>query len=587
MAFLRNLLATLIGLFVFTVFIFIILIGIASSSDSSKKTEIAEGSILHLKLNKAIIEKRKSSPFEGFNFSYLNKQGTMGLVELKDAISHAKTNSKIKGIFLEAPIVSAGSATTKAIRDALLDFKKSGKFIFSHADFYTEKSYYLNSVSDYISLPSSGAMDFKGLSVNVNFFKGFFDKFGIEADIFRVGDYKSAVEPFFRESMSEDSREQTTSLLNEINDLYLNEISSSRKIDYKRLKEISSNMLCREPQDAVKFGLIDKLNYQDQVLDSMKSITNTNKAKALNLVSFSDYTSSIKPNPKNINRQKIAIVIAEGDIVSGKSKENKIGDESLIKIFRKLRNNDNIKAIVLRVNSPGGSALASDKIWREIKLTTKQKPVIASMSDLAASGGYYISMACDSILAEPNTITGSIGIFGIRFNVEKLLSEKLGITNSFVKTGKYSDMDYITKPLTNIEKSILQKQVEKGYESFTSKAASDREMPLKSLLKYASGRVWSGSQALDHKLIDKIGNLEDAIEIAASKSKLEENEYALEYYPKSKNQLEQIIEEFTEEATTRFMNSQTSEAEHLLRQVQKLKDYHNLQTRLPYDIEIK
>jgi protease-4 len=582
MKFLRNLLAVLVGLFIYSFVMLFIFIGILSLSSAETTVSVPENSILRLKLSGQIVEREVEDPFASLGLPGAGAR-EMGLKELKDAIRHAKSDEKIEGIFLEPRFFMAGMATIEELRQELDAFKSSGKFIVSYAEFYTEASYYLASVSDemYIT-PGYGMLEFNGVSAEYMFFTGLFEKLGIEPQIFRVGDYKSAVEPFMRKDLSEENREQISAYVNSIYDHMLDEIADSRNMETEEVRKISYSMLARTTKDAVDLGLIDGEKYYTDFIDLIKEKLDLEEDDDVSMISYRKYNKSYG-DPK-YSKDRIAVIVGEGNIFSGKGENQMIGSESYTQLIRSVRENDRIKAVVIRINSGGGSPLASDVIWKEIKLTAEKKPVIASIADVAASGGYYIVMACDKIYAQPTSITGSIGIFGVLFNAEELFENKLGITFDNYSTGEYSDMYTITRPLTDFEKEIIQQDIEKGYEIFTTKAASDRDMTIDELLKIASGRVYSGYEALDNGLIDEFGTLEDAIEEAAEMAELEE--YRVSYYPRQKTVLEQIMEDLGADIQTRYLKMKLGEYYPYFQQVQELNSLRGPQARMPYDIRI-
>lgn len=587
--FLKYVLATIVGLFIFSLISILILVKIADISD--KKVKIKENSVLRLKLTKPIVERSKDSPFSGLDIPGMGNKGNIGLLELKKAILHAKTNPNIKGIYLETEMVVSGFAKLEEIRNALIDFKKSGKFIVAYGENYTEGAYYLTSVADHIYLNPIGLVELNGLNADVMFVKGLLEKIGVKPEIFKVGEFKSAVEPLILDKMSEPSRLQTESYLNSLYNFYLKNVAASRNISFEQLNIISDSMLVKTPEDALKYKLITQIGYEDEVETALRKTLKVKTEDKINFVTLEKYNKFIedewKDNDEDLADNKIAVVFASGEISSGKGEDEKIGSESLAAEIRKLRLDKKVKAIVLRINSPGGSALASDVIWREVVLTQKVKPIIASMSDVAASGGYYIAMACDTIVAQPNTITGSIGIFGVLFNVQDLLNNKLGITVDGVKTGAFSDLGNGTRPLRDNERRIIQNQVERGYEIFTTKAAQGRHMDIEALKKIASGRVWSGLEAKENGLVDVLGGLEDAIQIAATKAKLKKEDYRLRYYPQEKNFFESFFKDSQEEAKVAALQAELGELYPFYQSIQKIKNIQGVQARMPYDIIIK
>ena len=587
--FLKYVLATIVGLLAFTFLGFLVLVGIIGAAKSAgEHKEVASNSVLELKLNEPLTERGREGRFGGFG----GGSGSTGLVSLKEAIRRAKTDGDIKGILLNLDIVQGGMASLEEVRDALLDFKKSGKFVVSYHEVCSEKSFYLSSVADEIYLHPQGTLEFNGLSSEVLFYKRLFDKAGIEPYIFRVGSFKSAVEPFFRENFSDSARYQTVSFLNSINGHMISQVAAARGIAPARLKVISDSMLVHNAPDALRLNMVTKLGYFDEVQDYMRRKLGLAKDKKPSLVSLSDYTDNDSADEQDgkTSGNRIAVIYAEGDIVTGKGSDDNIGSTKFADAIRKARLDDKVKAVVLRINSPGGSSLASDVVYREVLLTKKVKPIIASMSDVAASGGYYIAMACDTIVAHPNTITGSIGVFGVLPNVQKLLADKLGITVDRVTTGKFSDLPTITRPLTDFEKRVLQGEVNNIYADFTAKAALGRHMPVARLRRLASGRVWSGLEAKNNGLVDVLGSYEDALKIAAARAHLKADDYRVQRLPRRKSELELFFSMFSggdaEAAQTKALKAQLGPLYPAYAQYQQLMTMRGVQARLPYEIEI-
>ncbi|GAA4497144.1 signal peptide peptidase SppA [Hymenobacter ginsengisoli] len=589
--FFKFVLATVVGLVVFSVLGFILLTGLAAALSRSTATRpVASNSVLELKFDKPISERKQSADLLG------NSGSTLGLVGIKDVIRRAKTDDDIKGILLNLELVQGGMASLEEVRDALLDFKRSGKFIVAYHEISSEKSYYLSSVADEIYLHPQGTLEFNGLSSEVMFYKRLFDKAGIEPYIFRVGSFKSAVEPFFRENFSDSARYQTVAYLNSLNDHMIGQVAESRKIPAQRLKVISDSMLVHNAKDALRLHLVTKLGYFDQVQDYMRGKLGIKADKKPSVVSLSDYQDNSKTDEKegNTSGNRIAVIYAEGDIVTGRGSDDNIGSDKFAEAIRKARLDDKVKAVVLRINSPGGSSLASDIIYREVVLTKKVKPIIASMSDVAASGGYYIAMACDTIVAHPNTITGSIGVFGVLPNIQPLLADKLGITVDRVTTGKFSDLPTITRALTPYEKQQLQLEVNDIYADFTTKAALGRHMPVERLRRIASGRVWSGSEGKQIGLVDVLGSYEDALKIAAARAHIKADDYQVQRLPRQKTAIEKFFSRFTgggdddqAAAEARVLQAKLGPLYPAVRQYQQLMQMRGVQARLPYELEIK
>lgn len=588
MKFLGNVLAVIVGLFAFSIVALVIvfaLLGIAASS-SEEEVTLEENSILHLDLNGRTLVERTSEEDLVFG-SFLDPFGgdnSAGLVNLKKAIAEAKTNENIKGIYLNAGLFGAGQAGLLELREALQDFKESGKFIVAYDEAYSEGGYFLASVADEVYLNPLGGIDFNGFSSEGIFLKGFFEKVGIKPEVFRVGEFKSAVEPFILDKMSDENRLQTQYFLDDINNHAIDLIATSRKIAKDSLVLINKQMLVRKPKDAVTYKLATSLKYEDEVHSILKEKLGLKEEYKISTINATDLGGLAKS--KNITSEnRIAVILAEGEIVDG-NVEGAISSEKFAKEIRKARKDENIKAIVLRVNSPGGSILASDVIWREMSEAKKAKPLIVSMGEVAASGGYYISAPADTIVAQPNTITGSIGIFGILFNVQELVNDKLGVTTDVVSTGELSDFGNMARPLTEVERTIIQSSVEDGYETFISRVAEGRGMHPDSVRKVASGRVWTGTQAKARGLVDVLGGLDTAVGIAAAKIKAGED-YRVVYYPEKKPWFEELMLNFSDQVQVRILQSQLGEQYPLYQKIQKIKNYQGVQVRMPQDLVIK
>ena len=588
MKFLGNVLAVIVGLFVFGIVAMLIFFGVIGmiASSSEKEVTLEENSILHLDLNGRTLVERTSEEDLVFG-SFLDPFGgenTAGLVNLKKAIGEAKTNENVKGIYLNAGLFGAGQAGLLELREALIDFKTSGKFIVAYDEAYSEGGYFLASVADEIYLNPLGGIDFNGFSSEGIFLKGFFEKVGIKPEVFRVGEFKSAVEPFILDKMSPENRLQTQYFLDDINNHALELISKSRGIAQDSLIRINHQMLVRKPKDAVTYKLATALKYEDEVHSILKEKLGLKEDDQIATINATDLGGMAKS--KNItSSNRIAVIFAEGEIVDGNA-DGAISSEKFAKEIRKARKDENIKAIVLRVNSPGGSILASDVIWREMSEAKKVKPVIVSMGEVAASGGYYIAAPADTIVAQPNTITGSIGIFGILFNVQELVNDKLGVTTDVVSTGELSDFGNMARPLTEVERTIIQSSVEDGYETFISRVAEGRGMHPDSVRKVASGRVWTGTQAKARGLVDVLGGLDTAIGIAAAKIKAGDD-YRVVYYPEKKPWFEELMVSFSDQVQVRILQSQLGEQYPLFQKIQKIKQYQGVQVRMPQDLVIK
>ncbi|WP_057939281.1 signal peptide peptidase SppA [Algoriphagus resistens] len=588
MKFLGNVLAVIVGLFVFSILSVLLMFGligiVAASGD--KEVTVSENTVLHLDLNgRTLVERTSEEDLDLSMFGNpFGQEFNAGLINLKKAIAEAKTNDNIKGIYLNTGLVFAGQASLLELREALIDFKTSGKFIIAYDEAYTEGGYFIASVADEIYLNPLGGIDFNGFSSEGIFFKGLFEKIGVKPEIFRVGEFKSAVEPFILEKSSPEARLQTQSFLDDMNQFALHSVSESRGIAYDTLKKTNDLMLVRKPQDAVTYGLATDLLYLDQVLSKLKDKLGIDEDDDIKTINVTDLNKAVKS--KNItSKNRIAVIIAEGEIVGGKA-DGVISSEKFAKEIRKARKDDNIKAIVLRVNSPGGSVVASEVIWREMSEAKKAKPVYVSMGEVAASGGYYISAPADTIVAQPNTITGSIGIFGMMFNAQELLNDKLGITTDVVKTGELSDFMNPTRPMTDVERSIIQNIIEEGYETFVSRVSEGRGMSPEAVKEVASGRVWTGNQAKERGLVDVLGGLNTTIELAAARIGAGDD-YRVVYYPAKKPWFETIMEDLSENVQIKILQSKLGSNYSLYQQVEKLKSYEGIQVRMPQDIIIK
>lgn len=584
--FLKYVLATLVGLLVFFFISILLLVGIAAASASSDEVKVAENSVLELRLDKPITERDPENPLSELGFAFGSLSSSDGLDEIKAAIRRAKTDDNVKGIFLNMIFVDAGLAKLEEIRNELIDFKESGKFVVSYTDISTEKAYYLSSVSDKIYLNPMGTIEFNGMSSELFFFKRLLDKLNIEAQIFKVGTYKSAVEPFFLEEASDANREQLNSFLNSINNYQLQNIAKARGVDVAELKRVQDNLLVRDPEDAIEHKLITDIGYFDEAISFMKENIGIEQDAKLELVQLSKY-KKVKDNIEvSTSKNRIAVIYAEGDIVDGEGDEGNIGSRRFMDALRSARMDENVKAVVLRISSPGGSALASDVIWREIQLLKKEKPIIASMSDYAASGGYYIAMGCDTIVAHPNTITGSIGVFGVIPNIQGFLNETMGITVDHVSTGKFADMPTITRPMTAQEQEIVQNQINQIYETFTSKAAEGRDMSQDKLKEYASGRVWSGIEAKQRNLVDMYGGLEEAIAVAAKAGNVEDD-YRLKTLPARKTFFENFFSDFGAQTKEQSIKAELGELYPYYKLYKKVSNLQGVQARMPYELSIQ
>ncbi|MFD3293853.1 signal peptide peptidase SppA [Aquirufa sp. KTFRIE-69F] len=547
--FVKYSLATVVGLFLFAIVSLLLLAGVGAAMGSSDEVyDLKDNSVLKLDLNRPIVENAttEDNPFAALTDLYFAPPENLGLIQVLSALERAKVDPKIKGIYLDASFPIAGYAQLSEIREAIQKFQKSGKFVYAYANSYTEKGYYISSVADKTYLNPNGLLDFNGISVQYTFYKKALDKLEIEPLVFRVGTYKSAVEPFIREDMSEENKAQTSSFLQSINTYVFDKIARSKNIPVRKLDQIADSLQAFEPSNAEKLGMV-KQGYWDEFEALMKKASGE-KEKVI-YVSINNYLKAKNPIDEVEGKDRIAVLVAEGEISGTRASEGNIGSDDFVKELKKLRESKSVKAIVLRIDSPGGSSLASDIMWREIELTKKVKPIISSMSNYAASGGYYMAMGTDVIVAQPTTITGSIGIFAAWFNVDNFLKNTLGITQDHVNTHANSNFMNSAGALTDFQKSVVQNSVNKGYLSFTTKAAAGRKMTLQRLQSLAGGRVWTGAQAKQIGLVDELGGLDKAIEIAAAKVKLKPGTYKVSVYPKAKSFVDELLNSATSETS--------------------------------------
>lgn len=585
--FFKYLFASMLGFFLSMVIIFIIciviVVGAISSIDSDKTVVVSNNSVLFLNLDQAITERTPKNPFGSLPIVGSEEKDGIGLNDFIKAVQKAKTDDNIKCIYLNVSSPNAGYATLREVRNALIDFKKSHKKIIAYSEVYTQGAYYLASVADKVYLNPEGALEFKGFSSQLTFFKGTLEKVGVEMQVIRVGNYKSAVEPFILDKMSDYNRKQVTAYVGGLYNTFLSDIAQSRNISKDTLYTIADNYKVREPQDAVNFKMIDALKYKDQILEELKGLSGRTRGENIRTVSINDYAKNNTDTGEG--KDKVAVIYANGEINGGEGSDNQIGSERISRAIRKARLDDDIKAVVLRVNSPGGSALASDVIWREIVLTKKEKPVIASFGDVAASGGYYIGCAADSIFVQPNTITGSIGVFGIIPNFQNLMTNKLGITFDGVKTGKYADIMATNRPMTEGERFIIQNELNRIYSGFVSRVADGRKKSKAYIDSIGGGHVWIGTDAVQIGLADRIGSFNDAIKAAAKKAKLKK--YKVVEYPDVIDPWKSLMDESTDKIKTYYTKQELGDNYFLYQQMKKVIASSGIQARMPFEAVIK
>lgn len=584
-SFFKNILSTIIGMVLSVFIIIIVLIGIASISVSSLSTEnkvvIKENSILKIDFsNLSVVERTSENPFEGLNFSG-DIPKSIAIKQVLDNIEKAKKDNNIKAIYLNSSTVNAGLSQTEEIRNKLVEFKKTGKQIISYSEVYSQKGYYLASVANRVYLNPEGIVDLKGFSAGIMFYKGLLEKLDIDVQIIRHGKFKSAVEPYMLDKMSKENRKQMQLLLNSFADNIFDSIASQRGMSLSEIHEHANNLSLENAQSCLDLNYVDALLYQDQINDSLLKVSEGEK---LNFVSLSKY-SNITVEKKEISRNKIAIIYATGEINSGKGDEKSIGSETTAKAIKSAREDKNVKAIVLRVNSPGGSALASDVIWRETTLAKAQKPLVVSMGDYAASGGYYIACAADSIIANPTTLTGSIGVFGMIPNLQNLYKNKFGISIDTVNTNKHSDIG-INRALTKFEKNKIQKGVVDVYNTFITHVGEGRGMTTTAVDEIGQGRVWTGYDAKNIGLIDSYGGLEKAIDIAVQLADV--SEYRIISLPKKKDPFSELALKLGGEASiSNLVMQKLGLQTELTQPIETLLKGDKIQARMPFYLNLE
>lgn len=586
MKFLGNVLATIVGLFIFCMISFfgILIIG-AVFGNSDEDVTVKKNSVIELDLSKIHNDYAGKTNYE--DMPILNgKTQHDGLSDVLKAIEYAKTDDKIKGISILNSSSDLGIAQTKALRDQLEDFKTSGKFIYSYADAYSQKEYYLNSVANSIYINPIGELDFKGLSAEIMFFKDFEEKSGLKMEVIRHGKYKSAVEPFLENKMSDANREQTTQLLNSIWNSILVDIAKSRKISVEHLNQVADGLLARTPEMAKAEKLVDKITYEDVYHDDIRKALKLNSDEKYNKVSIADYADKVATSDIDLDaKDKIAIIYAQGEIGNGEGDVNIIGEGSMRRSLQKAREDKHVKAIVLRINSPGGNALTSELIWRELELTKKVKPIVVSMGDYAASGGYYIACNANKIYAEANTITGSIGVFGVLPNFTEA-TKKIGINVEQVKTNTNASQYSPFRPLDDNYRAFAQEGVEKIYATFVNRVSAGRKLTFEQVDAIGQGRVWSGQDAIKIGLVDKIGGMDDAIKEAARLGKT--SKYRIQNFPEFEKKFDDILAKFgLAQSRESIIKEEIGEQNYeVLKHIKQMTSQKGVQARMPYELKI-
>ncbi|VXB73361.1 signal peptide peptidase SppA [Maribacter litoralis] len=586
MKFLRNFLASILGsLFAFGIMFVMFLIFVSLVSSSEDTVSVKDNSILELQLQRPISDYTGSNELDPFAGIFDESQG---LDEIIHAIEVAKNDDRIKGISINNNFIIAGLAQTQAIRKSLEDFKAEGKFIYAYADFFMQRDYYLASVADSVFINPVGVLDFKGLSTEVLYYKELQEKSGIKMEVIRHGKYKSAVEPYLEDTMSEANRSQLTSLLQSLWNSMVTDMSETRSISESDLNVIADTLGGRTPKFAKLSGLIDDVVFYDEYENKLANALQLKKDEKINYSTLDDYVKYSNKKTLKSGDDKIAVVFAQGEIFYGEGGPNIIGQGIINEALIKAREDDKVKAIVLRVNSPGGSALTSDIIWREVELTKKEKPVIVSMGNVAASGGYYIAAGADKIYAEPTTITGSIGVFGTVPNLTEL-ADNVGINAEQVGTNKNAVEYSLFEPMQDSFKNQVQESIEETYETFLQRVSQGRGMTMAQVDSVAQGRVWSGTEALEIGLVDELGNLDDAIAAAAEMAEL--SAYGVKKFPKYKSGFERFMEDL-EGASVRVKENLLKdeigeEAYQVLKELKSLKKQSGIQAKMPFALDIK
>ena len=587
MRFLGNVLATIVGIFIFCMIFFfgIIIIGaIAGSGDET--VSVKKNSVIELDLSKVSLDYAGKTNYKDFNYFEAHHDG---VTDILNAIEAAKTDEKIKGISILNNQSQLGLAQSKAVRDKLEEFKKSGKFVYAYANYYTQGEYYLNSVADQVYLNPMGEVDFKGLSSEIIYMKDLQEKSGVKMEVIRHGKYKSAVEPFLAQEMSPENREQMTVLLNSVWNTIVADISKSRKLSIAQLNAIANTLGARTPELALANKLVDKVAYEDEYHDMIRAKLKVDKKEKYDIVSITDYAKKASSTVEDYSKNDIiAVIYAQGEIAGGEGDVNVIGEGSIKRSLQEAREDKDVKAIVLRVNSPGGSALTSELIWREIEITKKVKPVVVSMGNYAASGGYYIAANADRIFAEPNTITGSIGVFGMLPNMNQL-GKNIGINAEQVKTHENASGYSVFEPIDENFKGFVLESIEKTYATFLKRVADGRKMTTAQVDAIAQGRVWTGVDAHKLGLVDEIGGLDAAIKYAAKLGKT--SSYRTENYPEYEKSFEDMLANFTGMAMFKtkeqLLKEQLGEEGfQMLEQIKRVKSRKGIQAIMPYEIQI-
>jgi protease-4 len=582
-SFLKSFLASLLALFIFSILIFFIAMGFLSGLATRDKETTGTNAVLVVDLAVAYPEIRTDNTFGALAGG--SHYDVPSLYDVVRMIRHAKTDGAVKGIYIKCGNNQNGFANSDEIRNAIVDFKSSGKFVFAYADVITQGGYYVGNCADKIYCNPRGGVDWRGYAVQLAFLKGLFQKLEIEPQIFYAGQYKSATEPFRETQMTEPNRLQLTELLHDLYGHLLTNTAAARKTDTATLHMLANEQKIQTASDALKYGLVDGLKYDDEVKDEIKAKLGVGKYDAINFVALGKYALAVQF--RKTGKEKIAVIYAQGDIVDGKGDQEIIGGETYRGLIRKARLDKEIKAIVVRINSGGGSSLASENIWREMSLARKEKPVVVSFGDVAASGGYYFAVDADSIFATPNTITGSIGVFTLIPNMQKFFNNKLGITFDEVSTSPESDLYTTTKPLTPMQRQFIQNGVDSTYEQFKQRVSAGRDLTMAYVDSIGQGRVWSGNRGLALGLVDRMGGLDEAVACAARMAKV--TDYRLTELPEPKNFFQQIFGGYKDNVRQSMLREELGEdGIRTYNTIKRAKAMLGVtQARMPFDLAIE
>lgn len=578
--FLKMLLAAFVALIIFSIVSIFFFIGWAGALASAGKEEAGSKAVLVVDLSIPYLEKMQDNPLAAFGAR--EQYDIPGLYDIVRLIDKAARDSSVKGILIKANANSNGLAGSEEIRNAIAAFKRSNKFVYAYGDVISQSAYYVGTVADKVYCNPKGGLDWRGFALQMAFLKGTLDKLEIQPQIFYAGKFKSATEPFRETKMTEPNRVQTTEIMNDMYGHFLTRIAESRKIDTATLRQYANDNKAQFAAGALALKLLDGLRYEDELREEIRQRLKLDKNDNINFLPIEKYAKAV--NYRSSGKDRIAVIYAQGDIVTGKGDDGQIGSNTFTALLRKARMDKSVKAIVLRVNSGGGSSLASENIWREMTLARKEKPVVVSFGDVAASGGYYIACNADSIFAQPNTITGSIGVFAMIPNMQQFFDSKLGITFDGVKTGPHADAYNVTQPLTPAQQVFIQNEVDTIYHDFKTRVAEGRRLDIAFVDSIGQGRIWSGRRAIDLKLVDRLGGMQDAIDCAARMAKIKD--YRLREYPETKSFFERMFGGYSQNAKNKAVKEELGEEGakiyRTVKAVQQLMG--SVQAKMPFDI---